>query len=361
MKLAEPYTIAYETAYETTNVFLRLETSQGISGFGCAAPDPHVTGETPAGVLEALENALWPSIKNSDPLRHAMLVERIKPIMEGQPSALAAADMALLDILGKAANLPLWKILGGFRDRMKTSITIGILPEDATVERAGEWVGRGFRCLKLKGGLNVQSDIERVVKVREAVGKEIELRFDANQGYSVQESLQFVQGTRGVHLELIEQPTPKGEPDLLGRVTREVPIPVMADESLMTLRDAFRIARRDLADMVNVKIMKVGGISSALQINSVARSAGLEVMVGCLDEAALGISAGLHFALARPNVLYADLDGHIGLIDDPSSGAVIIRNGILFPTRAPGLGWGGPKFHTMRRRGSRPNAYIKGE
>jgi L-alanine-DL-glutamate epimerase-like enolase superfamily enzyme len=339
MRLAEPYTIAYETVQETTNVFICLETNQRIIGYGCAAPDKQITGETSDSVLRAIKEAVIPVIKGSDPLRPAMLLERLKPQLKNQPSALAAIDMALFDILGKKSNLPIWRLLGGFRDRIRTSVTIGILSETQTVERARDWVSRGFRCLKLKGGIDVDSDIERVLKVREAVGTRIELRFDANQGFSVEDSLRFVEQTKKARLELIEQPTPKGQSDLLGRVASRVPIPVMADESLMTLRDAFRIARRGLADMVNVKLMKVGGISEALQINAVARSAGLEVMVGCVDEAALAIAAGLHFALARPNVMYADLDGHLGLLEDPSNGAVILRNGILFPTNRPGLGF----------------------
>ncbi|MDH5467805.1 MAG: dipeptide epimerase [Candidatus Aminicenantes bacterium] len=339
MRLKEPYTIAYETIESTTNIFLKFETDKAIAGFGCAAPDLQITGETPESVLQAVNNVISPSIKGSDPLRRAMLTERLAPLLKSQSSALAAVDMALHDILGKVSGLPLWKLLGGFRDRIRTSVTIGILPEEETIIRAQEFVAQGFKSLKLKGGIDVDSDIARVLKVREVVGPEIELRFDANQGFTVEQALQFVKKTRTARLELIEQPTSKGHPDLLGRVTSSVSLPVMADESLMTLRDAFRLARRDLVDMVNVKLMKVGGISVALQINSVARSAGFEVMVGCMDEAALSIAAGLHFALALPNVVYADLDGHLDLIEDPSQGAVLLRNGVLFPTDKPGLGF----------------------
>jgi len=343
MQLAEPYTIAYETVDHAANVFLRIETDRGVTGSGCAAPDLAITGERPEDVLKAMRDVVAPAVRGSDPLRIAFLLERLRPDLEHLPSTRAAVDMALHDIMGKAAGQPLWKMLGGFRTSIRTSVTIGIMSPDETVQKARHFVKKGFRAIKLKGGANVDEDIAKVLKVREAVGRSIELRFDANQGFSVEQSLKFVEAVRSARLELVEQPTPKGQPDLLGRVTSGVSLPVMADESLMTLRDAFRLARRDLVDMVNVKLMKVGGIYDALQINAVARSAGLEVMVGCLDEAALGIAAGLHFALARPNVAYADLDGHLDLVDDPTAGAVILKEGTLHPTNGSGLGFDLPQ------------------
>ncbi|MGD8375556.1 MAG: dipeptide epimerase [Acidobacteriota bacterium] len=336
--LEEPYQIAYETVDRAVNVFLRLETDAGVVGLGCAAPDLEVTGETPADVLASLRDVAEPVLRNADPLRRTRLLEALRKPMAGHPSAMAAVDIALHDLIGKAAGLPVWKLLGGFRDRIRTSVTVGILPREETVARAVSLVGQGFRSLKLKGGADADGDADRVLAVRAAVGERIELRFDANQGFSVEEALRFVDRARPARLELIEQPTPRWEPELLGRVTRSVSLPVMADESLMSLLDAFRLARRGLADMVNIKLMKVGGISEAVRVNHVARAAGLEAMVGCMDESGLAIAAGLHFALGMSNVLYADLDGHLDLRGDPAADAVLLRTGTLFPRPEPGFG-----------------------
>lgn len=339
LKLKVPYTIAYENVDTAWNIFLKITTSDGVTGFGCAAPDPEVTNETKNSVTDTFKNILEPYLIGKDPLRYALHLTELKKTAAARPSALAMVDMALFDLLGKKANLPIYRLLGAYRTRIRTSITIGILPLDQTLMKAEQFIGKGFKILKLKGGKDVDEDIERINRVRENVGNKIELRFDANQGYNVEQSLKFFEATKKSRVELIEQPTPKGEPDLLRRVTNNVSIPIMADESLMNLRDAFRLAKRDLVDTVNIKLMKVGGIFEALKINSVAQAANLEAMVGCMDESALAISAGLHFALARANVIYADLDGHLDLIDDPAHGAVILKDGTLYPTDKPGLGF----------------------
>jgi L-alanine-DL-glutamate epimerase-like enolase superfamily enzyme len=330
----EPYTIAYETVESTTNVFVRLHTNGPLVGYGVAAPDLPVTGETPEDVLTALGQA-EAILKGQGVERPAQLYRGLRDGLGWKPSTLAALDMAVLDLHSQIADMPLWKLLGGARDRILTSVTIGILDEKSTIEETQRWLARGFRSIKLKGGLNVQSDITRVHKVRETIGPDVELSFDANQGYSVSDALTFVRACDTAGLAYVEQPTPRKSVSDLVAVQRDSQIPIMADESLKTPQDAHELAGR--IPLFNVKLQKVGGIQAALMIDALAIAWGVTLMVGCLDECALSVAAGLHFALGRPSVCFADLDSHFTLLDDPTAGAVVFRDGYLYPGERRGL------------------------
>jgi L-alanine-DL-glutamate epimerase-like enolase superfamily enzyme len=338
LSLREPYTIAYETVSASTNIILRIKTDTGHEGWGCAAPDQEITGETPEEVIACIEQEAAPLLDGKPPFRIAQVQHLLRQRIPEARSFRAMVDMALYDLLARKAGIPLYQLLGGYRDRIETSITIGILPLEETLDKGRQFIQRGFRAIKLKGGLNLAEDIEKVHRLREVLGANAILRFDANQGYTVGEAIQFISDTQKARIEILEQPVSLAKEDELKQVTEHVPIPVMADESIRSLQDAYHLTRHGMIDMVNIKLMKVGGILEAQHINSVAKAGGMEVMVGCFDECELGISAGLHFALSRPNIEYADLDGHLDLLDDPFRGLFTLRDGFLYPGEAPGLG-----------------------
>jgi L-alanine-DL-glutamate epimerase-like enolase superfamily enzyme len=339
LKLREPYSISYESVDRFENVFIQIVTREGYIGWGCAAPVKSITGESVEDVLDAFTGTIEPLLKGQDIFRYAYLLETLKNKIPERPAALAMVDMALHDILSQKAGVPLYKLLGSYRLSIPTSITIGIMPAATALSYAKIHIEKGFNILKIKGGKNVSEDIEKINLIREAVGRKIKLRFDANQGYTVEDSLQFINGTKHAAIELFEQPTPKDQLDQLALVTRKTSVPVMADESLQSLKDVFHLSRNHYTDLINIKLMKTGGILEGMHINSVAKAAGINAMVGCMDESALGIAAGLHMALSRPNIKYADLDGHLGVIDDPFEGMIRIEKGVLMPPESIGLGW----------------------
>jgi L-alanine-DL-glutamate epimerase-like enolase superfamily enzyme len=341
MALREPYSIAYDTVDRCETVFINIITEDGVQGWGCAAPDPLVTGETASGTLKVLNKEVEPILRGEDVFRYAWILDSLKISLPAHPALRAMVDMALHDIVAQKAGVPLFKLLGGFRNTVPTSITIGIMPIKSTLVFAEEYIKRGFKILKIKGGNDLLEDIERINRVRELVGRRVKIRFDANQGYSVEDSLNFLKGVAHAGVELFEQPTRKNDFEKLKLITQQSELPVMADESLISLRDAFFLSRDQCTDLINIKLMKTGGILDAMHVNSVARAAGIGAMVGCMDESALGIAAGLHFALSRPNIQYADLDGHLDILDDPFDGMLMIRDGELFPPESAGLGWKG--------------------
>lgn len=338
LDLREPYQIAYETVSKSHNIILKVITDQGITGFGCATPDREITRESPEDVLAQIRGPIRNLLEGGAAFRHTYYHSKLRETPGVGPSARAMVDIALFDLLARKAGLPLYQLLGGYRSRIPTSITIGIRPLKETLEQAGQFLKAGFKILKLKGGLDPEADIEKVYKLRESFGSGFVLRFDANQGYTPAQAIQFMKRTRKSGIEILEQPTHTKDPKGLRQVSREVPEPVMADESIKSLADAYHLTRKGMMDMVNIKLQKVGGIQEAAHINSVAKAGGLEVMIGCLDECALGISAGLHFALSRPNIQYADLDGHLDLLGDPFKNLFQLRDGVLIPSDAPGLG-----------------------
>lgn len=338
MPLSVPYTIAYETVNQATNIILKITTNTGLTGWGCAAPCPVVTHETPEDVIGHLDNTVIEMLMHRSPYKIANFTHKLKKLCPTASSTMAMVDIALHDLMARKAKLPLYQLLGGYRTEIATSITIGILPLEETLRQAGDYFDQGFSIIKLKGGTNKEEDIEKINKLRENFGNDFRLRFDANQGFSPAEAIDFINKTKKSNIEILEQPTLQSNEELLGKVTRNIDVPVMADESMKTLKDAFRLASNDLIDMVNIKIQKVGGILESQHINSVAKSAGLEVMVGCIDECALGISSGLHFALSRPNIEFADLDGHLELLNDPFKDLFILKNGVLRPSDEYGLG-----------------------
>jgi L-alanine-DL-glutamate epimerase-like enolase superfamily enzyme len=337
LDLRLPYRAAphYAEVERIDCIFVRIDTREGRVAWGCAAFDPALTGETLEQVLGACQ-ACADRARDLNPLNTEYALTALEPLTEGTPSARCAFDIAFYDLLGLAAGLPVHRLLGGYRHRIQTSITIGVEPVKETVELAKDRARQGFRLLKLKGGLEPEEDVRRVQAVSDALPN-LTLRLDAEQGYTTQQALDVARALE-VKLEMLEQPTPASDLRALREVTRRSPIPILADESLRGPRSALELANQHAASGLSVKLSTCGGLHCARQVDAIARAAQMATMVGCIHEPALLIAAGLGLALSSPNVRYGDLDGHFDLVNDPTQPGFSFEDGWLVARDVPGLG-----------------------
>ena len=335
--------IPYRTAYHTeapveriVAIFVRIETRHGRSAWGCAAFDPLITGESREAVLTACRRCADRAL-DLNPLNTEAALFELAPLTASCPSALCAFDIAFHDLLGLASGLPLHRLLGGYRDRISTSVTVSVAPLKETVELARDRARQGFRILKLKGGLNAEEDVHRVRAVCDALPG-ITVRLDADGGYTVQEALDVARALEG-RLEMLEQPvSPAAGIVALQRVTERSAVPILADQSAIGAESVLEIAGQHAADGISIKLATCGGIRHARQMDAMARAAHLVTMVGCVHEPALLIAAELAFALSSPAVRYGDLDGHFDLVGDPSLPRFVLKDGVFLASEVPGLG-----------------------
>ncbi len=320
---------------QLTVVFVRLETLKGQSAWGCAVAHPNLTGEETEKVIQTCQNCadIAPDLH---PTNLEFSLSELTAVAGESIPTLCAFDLAFHDLLGLATGLPLHQLLGGYRKRIQTSVTIPIAPVQESVEIARQRADQGFRMLKIKGGLDPDEDVRRIQAIHRALPSHI-LRLDPDGGYQVQAAIEVSRALQGI-IEILEQPTPAKDLAGLREVTKHSPVPVLADQSVAGPASALELAAQRITDGISVKVATCGGLRCASQVDAIARAGRLSTMVSCVIEPALLITAGLSYALGSPNVRYGDLDGHLELMDDPSTGGFTLEEGWLVAGDEPGLG-----------------------
>ncbi len=339
VELTRPYTIATRTITAVELFFVRLRTDSGLEGHGSASPAENVTGESTADCGAALAEERLDWLVGRDPRHLGSLCAELKRTAHETPAARAAVDMALHDLFARILDVPLVDVLGRCHQALPTSITVGIQSASEALAETEEYLERGFRCLKVKVGLELEEDLERLGALRQLAGSGVTIRVDANQGYGAEEARRFHAATASLDLELVEQPLPAAAVAEMRALPAEVRRTIAADESLLGEREALALAGEPAAcGIFNIKLMKCGGVRSALAIAEIAAAGGIDLMWGCNDESRISIAAALHAAYACPHTRYVDLDGSFDLATDPASGGFAVEDGMLRVLEKPGLG-----------------------
>ena len=338
MPMKVPFKVAIGVTTVSQSLFVRVHTDTGIVGFGEGNIFTPVVGET-ADSVWAVAPALAKALIGTDPLDIEGRARQMRKQLPANTTLRSAIEIALWDCLGKAANLPLFAVLGGRRRAIVTDNTVGIETPAVMAERAAAFKARGFPAIKVKLGTDLATDLERIRAVRGAVGPEVAIRVDANQGWSRTVARAALDALVAFGPELVEQPVVASDIDGLAELRRGTSIPIMADEALFDEHDALRLVAAGACDYFNIKLAKAAGISTALKINALGEAAGIPCMVGCMTDAGIAISAAVHLASARENIIFADLDGAEMLAVDPVAGGFSYgAAGELWPSTLPGLG-----------------------
>jgi len=329
--------VALPAVPTSEGLLLRLRTEEGVVGWGEASPYSPVTSETPQSDM-TMASSLAALIRNRDAFSIAKTVADMDALSPFNTSIKAAFEIALWDICGKIAGQPVCCLLGKFRESFETDKTVFIDTPQAMAETAREYVRDGFRVVKVKVGESPEKDVERLRAVREAVGNDIGIRIDANQGWSPTDAVRSLRALEKYQIQDCEQPTPYWDWQGLKYVRDHSPIPVMADESVHSPHDAIEAARLEACDMINIKLMKSGGILNATRIAHIADAAGMSCMLGCMAETSLGLTAAAHVVASQGNIVYADLDSSLFVVNNPIAGGMKIDKGTVYLAPEPGLG-----------------------
>ena len=338
--LRTPFKTALRSVSSVEDVIVEIHTDCGAVGYGEAPPTGAITGDTTGAIIGAIQDHIAKTIIGRDVDELEPLLQSVQKCIVGNSSAKAAVDMALWDLYGQLYKIPVYKLLGGGRKQIVTDITISVNDPDTMVSDSLKAVARGYDCLKMKVGVNPELDVARLSAVRNAVGKDIVIRIDANQAWNAKQAVRILDQMRekGLDIEFVEQPVPAADLEGMRYVTRHASVPVLADESVFSPADALRIMQTGAADFVNIKLMKCGGITNALRIASAAEVYGVECMIGCMLEAKISVNAAVELACAKKIITKVDLDGPVLCSEDHILGGAVFDEKNITVSDAPGMG-----------------------
>lgn len=339
--LVTPFKTALRTVEAVNDIVVKMISDTGEVGYGEAAPTLVITGESKDSIKSSINNYIAPTIIGMEIDNLELIMEKINGCILKNTSAKAAVDMAIYDLYAKKLKSPLYKILGGYRKHLTTDITISVNNIDQMVKDSIKAVNEDFNILKIKVGKEGEKDIERIAEIRKAVGKDIILRVDANQGWTSKQAVRIIRDLedRDLNIDLVEQPVKYWDLEGMKYVTQNTYTKILADESVFSPLDAIKVIQERAADLINIKLMKTGGIYNALKICNIAEVCGVECMIGCMLESKVSVSAAAHLAAAKKIINMVDLDGPALCKFDPLSGGPTFNGSNIEMSDKYGIGF----------------------